>query len=65
VFAGMLVATILGVVLVPVLFVAVERLFGEKAHAAVKPPPAPHVEEEEEEEQHEKEEHPGLAGGSA
>jgi len=65
VFAGMLVATILGVVLVPVLFVAVERLFGEKAKAAVKPPPAPHVEEEEEEEQHEKEEHPGLAGGSA
>jgi HAE1 family hydrophobic/amphiphilic exporter-1 len=28
VFAGMLVATILGVILVPVLFVAVERLFG-------------------------------------
>jgi len=57
--------TILGVVLVPVLFVAVERLFGEKAQAAVKPPPAPHVEEEEEEEQHEEEEHPGLAGGPA
>jgi hypothetical protein len=30
VFAGMLVATILGVVLVPVLYVAVERLFGGK-----------------------------------
>ncbi len=30
VFSGMLVATVLGVVLVPVLFVAVERLFGGK-----------------------------------
>ncbi|BDG01936.1 efflux RND transporter permease subunit [Anaeromyxobacter oryzae] len=30
VFAGMLIATILGVVLVPVLFVVVERLFGKK-----------------------------------
>jgi HAE1 family hydrophobic/amphiphilic exporter-1 len=30
VFAGMLVATILGVVLVPVLFVVIERLFGGK-----------------------------------
>jgi hypothetical protein len=30
VFAGMLVATILGVILVPVLFVAVGRLFGGK-----------------------------------
>ena len=34
VFAGMLVATILGVVLVPVLFVAVERLFGGKKKEA-------------------------------
>jgi HAE1 family hydrophobic/amphiphilic exporter-1 len=38
VFAGMLVATLLAVVLVPVLFVAVERLFGKKDQAA---PPAP------------------------
>jgi len=39
VFAGMLVATILGVVLVPVLFVAVERLFGGKKEPAREPPP--------------------------
>ena len=39
VFAGMLVATLLAVVLVPVLFVTVERLFGGKAHDAT--PPAP------------------------
>jgi HAE1 family hydrophobic/amphiphilic exporter-1 len=38
VFAGMLVATLLAVVLVPVLFVTVERLFGGKAHDA---PPSP------------------------
>ncbi len=38
VFAGMLVATLLAVVLVPVLFVTVERLFGGKAHEA---PPTP------------------------
>jgi hypothetical protein len=57
VFAGMLVATILGVVLVPVLFVAVERLFGGKAEAAAKPPPAPEMQEEEENRR--------LAGGSA
>jgi HAE1 family hydrophobic/amphiphilic exporter-1 len=37
VFAGMLVATILGIVLVPVLFVAVERLFG-RAPAKEEPP---------------------------
>jgi hypothetical protein len=35
----MLVATILGVVLVPVLFVAVERLFGKGAKEAAKAPP--------------------------
>jgi len=57
VFSGMLVATILGVVLVPVLFVAVEQLFGGKAEAAAKPPPAPELEHEPE--------HPGLAGGQA
>jgi HAE1 family hydrophobic/amphiphilic exporter-1 len=40
VFAGMLVATVLGVILVPVLFVAVERLFGgRKEPARVEPPP--------------------------
>jgi HAE1 family hydrophobic/amphiphilic exporter-1 len=38
VFAGMLVATLLAVVLVPVLFVTVERLFGSKATDA---PPTP------------------------
>jgi HAE1 family hydrophobic/amphiphilic exporter-1 len=38
VFAGMLVATLLAVVLVPVLFVTVERLFGGKAKDA---PPTP------------------------
>jgi hydrophobic/amphiphilic exporter-1 (mainly G- bacteria), HAE1 family len=38
VFAGMLVATLLAVVLVPVLFVVVEKLFGGKAHA---PPASP------------------------
>ena len=36
VFAGMLVATILGVILVPVLFVAVERLFGGKEEKPAK-----------------------------
>jgi HAE1 family hydrophobic/amphiphilic exporter-1 len=30
VFAGMLIATILGVILVPVLFVMIERVFGGK-----------------------------------
>jgi HAE1 family hydrophobic/amphiphilic exporter-1 len=40
VFAGMLVATILGVILVPVLFVAVERLSAWRTKApAEKPPP--------------------------
>ena len=40
VFAGMLVATVLGVVLVPVLFVAVERLFGRgREPEREKPPP--------------------------
>ena len=39
VFAGMLVATILGVLLVPMLFVLVERLAGaEKRQAAAAPP---------------------------
>ncbi|HTO99180.1 MAG TPA: multidrug efflux RND transporter permease subunit [Myxococcales bacterium] len=55
VFAGMLVATILGVVLVPVLFVAVEKLFGGKTAAQPKPPPAPAAHEE----------HSRLAGGPA
>jgi hydrophobic/amphiphilic exporter-1 (mainly G- bacteria), HAE1 family len=58
VFAGMLVATILGVVLVPVLFVAVERLFGGKAEGEAKPPPEAAEEEEEEDK-------PRLAGGHA
>jgi HAE1 family hydrophobic/amphiphilic exporter-1 len=65
VFAGMLVATILGVVLVPVLFVAVEKLFGKKAAGeashppeAAAPPGHPEVDEEPEGET-------GLAGGPA
>ena len=41
VFAGMLVATVLGVVLVPVLFVTVERLFGGKKKGAPGPPGVP------------------------
>src|SRR6185295_19511806 len=41
VFAGMLVATILGVILVPVLFVVIMRLFGKEAEAAAKPPASP------------------------
>jgi HAE1 family hydrophobic/amphiphilic exporter-1 len=41
VFAGMLIATILGVLLVPMLFVFVERMIGGKsAHAAKTGPPA-------------------------
>jgi HAE1 family hydrophobic/amphiphilic exporter-1 len=44
VFAGMLVATILGVVLVPVLFVVVERLFGGKGKGEA--PDAPGTEAE-------------------
>jgi HAE1 family hydrophobic/amphiphilic exporter-1 len=48
VFAGMLVATILGVLLVPMLFVFVERVTGRKhapavAGAPAAPLPAPHV----------------------
>jgi hypothetical protein len=47
VFAGMLVATILGVILVPMLFVAVEKLFGGKgkggAPAAGAAKPEPHA----------------------
>jgi HAE1 family hydrophobic/amphiphilic exporter-1 len=39
VFAGMLVATILGVILVPVLYVAVERLFGGKKKEEATVPP--------------------------
>ena len=56
VFSGMLVATILGVILVPVLFVAVGRLSGAKAEGAARPPPHAELEPEEE---------PRLAGGSA
>jgi hydrophobic/amphiphilic exporter-1 (mainly G- bacteria), HAE1 family len=42
VFAGMLVATILGVILVPVLYVAVERLFGKgKGEASSRPTEEP------------------------
>src|SRR3954471_8868856 len=37
VFAGMLIATILGVCLIPMLYVAVERVTGAKAHAPVPP----------------------------
>jgi hypothetical protein len=40
VFAGMLVATILAVVLVPVLFVAVERLKGTRAKKRLEEAPA-------------------------
>jgi HAE1 family hydrophobic/amphiphilic exporter-1 len=54
VFSGMLVATILAVVLVPVLFVVVERLGGKKEAAKVPAPPSEEPEEE-----------TGLAGGSA
>jgi HAE1 family hydrophobic/amphiphilic exporter-1 len=43
VFSGMLVATILGVLLVPMLFVMVEKIIGgDKAHAPV-PQPPPHA----------------------
>src|SRR3954462_5431777 len=55
VFSGMLVATILGVVLVPVLYVAVESLFSGKAEPAARPPPEQEPEHDEEEQ-----EHPGL-----
>jgi HAE1 family hydrophobic/amphiphilic exporter-1 len=41
VFAGMLIATMLGVCLVPVLFVVVEKLGGKKAHAPAAAPAAP------------------------
>jgi HAE1 family hydrophobic/amphiphilic exporter-1 len=45
VFSGMLIATILGVCLIPMLFVIVERItgggHGGKAEAAPVPPPAP------------------------
>jgi HAE1 family hydrophobic/amphiphilic exporter-1 len=54
VFSGMLVATILGVILVPVLFVAVGRLSGAKAEGAARPPRELEPEEE-----------PRLAGGPA
>ena len=39
VFSGMLAATVIGVLVVPALFVMVERLFGDKTHQA--PPPDP------------------------
>jgi HAE1 family hydrophobic/amphiphilic exporter-1 len=41
VFAGMLVATILGVLLVPMLFVMVEKVTGKKKHAAAAPASVP------------------------
>jgi HAE1 family hydrophobic/amphiphilic exporter-1 len=56
VFSGMLVATILGVILVPVLFVAVGRLSGARVEGAARPPPHSELEPEEE---------PRLAGGPA
>ena len=40
VFCGMLIATILGVCLIPVLFVAVERVIGKAKHASVAVPPS-------------------------
>jgi hypothetical protein len=44
VFAGMLIATILGVFLVPTLFVAVERVIGSsEAHPTKAVPPQPEV----------------------
>ena len=39
VFAGMLIATILGVLLIPMLYVVVERVIGKKAHAPTTAPP--------------------------
>jgi HAE1 family hydrophobic/amphiphilic exporter-1 len=42
VFSGMLIATILGVLLIPMLYVAVEKVIGgAKQHAPATPPPAP------------------------
>jgi len=38
VFAGMLIATILGVCLIPVLFVTVEKVIGRGKHATPTPP---------------------------
>jgi hypothetical protein len=35
VFSGMLIATILGVLLIPMLYVAVEKVTGSKQHAPV------------------------------
>jgi HAE1 family hydrophobic/amphiphilic exporter-1 len=43
VFSGMLIATILGVLLVPMLFVAVGRLIGASTQHAPTPAPAPHA----------------------
>jgi HAE1 family hydrophobic/amphiphilic exporter-1 len=41
VFAGMLIATILGVLLIPMLYVMVERVIGSAKHAPTSPPVAP------------------------
>jgi uncharacterized membrane protein len=41
VFSGMLIATILAVVLIPVLFVTVEKVIGRKHAEAAAPGPAP------------------------
>ena len=41
VFSGMLVATILGVLLIPMLFVAVQKTIGGGAHTPAAPPAAP------------------------
>jgi HAE1 family hydrophobic/amphiphilic exporter-1 len=41
VFAGMLIATFLGVYLIPVLYVVVEKVVGSKVTAPTSPPPAP------------------------
>jgi hypothetical protein len=39
VFSGMLIATVLGVCLIPLLFVVVERVIGSASHAAASPTP--------------------------
>ena len=41
VFAGMLIATFLGVYLIPVLYVVIEKMVGSKVTAPTSPPPTP------------------------
>src|SRR4051794_34612562 len=62
VFSGMLVATILAVVLVPVLFVVVQRLAGTKPVVAPGQPPEPHAPSPRE---HDREPEPGAEAGLA